>query len=244
MVQARQKIDQAGPARASQPVLLSIFDLDRTLTILPTYSRFLLFAMRERAPWRLLLIPLLLPLAVPYAMKIVSRRTMKQAMHRIALGSALPESEAARLGDRFAAMLCERGLYAEGLALVEAERQAGRRVVIATAAPHVYAASLARRLGIGDVVATASTWRDGCLKPTMESANCYGADKKGMIEAFLGSAGIMREAAHVRFFSDHPSDLPSFEFADEAIAVNPSPRLLALATARGWPILDWRQAAR
>lgn len=226
--------------RSSWPTSLSVFDLDRTLTILPTYSRFLLFAARSHAPWRLLLLPLLLPAALLYAANLIPRRSMKQIMHRIALGDSLPEQAATRLADRFATQLVDHGLYAEGLALIEAERTAGRRIVLATAAPHFYTAALARRLGIDDVVASASSWKDGRLTPAIGSANCYGADKRFMVEDFLHRAGITRAAAHIRFYSDHASDLPMFELADEAIAVNPSAKLLEIASARGWPVLDWR----
>lgn len=237
-VQRKRVVAQAAlPQRA----LLSVFDLDRTLSILPTYTPFLFFAARTRAPWRLLLVPLLFPVALLYALKLVPRRTMKQAMHWIALGSALPERDAARIADRFARHLVERGLYAEGLALIEAERQAGRRVVLATAAPHFYTAALARRLGIADVIASASSWQDGCLVPAIDGANCYGADKRQRLEAFMASAGIARDAAHIRFWSDHVSDLPLFELCDEPCAVNPSPKLRAVAAERGWPILDWRK---
>src|SRR3546814_14488095 len=97
---ARPQRRTTAAAGALSPVTLSVFDLDRTLTRLPTYSRFLLFAARSRAPWRLLLLPLLLPVALLYALKIVPRRTMKQAMHRIAIGRALPQREAARLAAR------------------------------------------------------------------------------------------------------------------------------------------------
>lgn len=240
MVQIQAK---RAAARASEPprTELSVFDLDRTLSILPTYTPFLFFAARTRAPWRLLLVPLLLPIAILYALGLVPRRAMKQAMHRVALGRALPERDAARLADRFARQLVERGLYAEGLALIEAERQAGRRVVLATAAPHFYTAALARRLGIADVIATASSWQDGCLVPAIGGANCYGADKRQRLEAFLAQAGIARGAAHIRFWSDHVSDLPVFDLCDEPCAVNPSPKLRRVAAARGWPILDWRK---
>lgn len=241
MAQARRRTERAAAATFAEKAMLSVFDLDRTLTILPTYTPFLLFAIRTRAPWRALLLPLLLPVAILYALKLLPRRTMKQAMHRVALGAALPEREAARLADRFARHLIARGLYAEGVVLIEAERRAGRRVVLATAAPHFYTAALARRLGIADVVATASTWRDGCLVPAIGSANCYGGDKRCRVEAFLARASIVREAAHIRFYSDHASDLPMFELADEAIAVNPSAKLRTIATARDWPILDWRR---
>ncbi|MBA3940206.1 MAG: HAD-IB family hydrolase [Sphingopyxis sp.] len=231
----------AAPA-AAQAVRLSIFDLDRTLTILPTYTPFLFFAARSRAPWRLLLLPLLLPVAILYALKLVPRRVMKQAMHRIALGGALPERDAARIADRFARRLVESGLHAEGVALIDRERRAGRRIVLATAAPHFYTAALARRLGIADVVASPSRWKGGCLVPAIDGANCYGADKRRMVEAFLHRAGIDRGAAHIRFYSDHASDLPLFELCDEPVAVNPSRKMAAIATARGWPVLDWRRS--
>ncbi|MBB5708389.1 HAD family hydrolase [Sphingopyxis panaciterrulae] len=237
---ARPQRRTTAAAGALSPVTLSVFDLDRTLTRLPTYSRFLLFAARSRAPWRLLLLPLLLPVALLYALKIVPRRTMKQAMHRIAIGRALPQREAARLADRFARRLIADGLYTESVALIERERAAGRRIVIASAAPHLYTAALARRLGIADVVASASCWKNGFLTPAIEGANCYGGDKKLRVEAFLTKAGIAREAAHIRFYSDHASDLPIFEWADEPVAVNPSKALRTIAAARQWPVLDWR----
>lgn len=242
MAQARRQTkDAARPSPRPERAMLSVFDLDRTLTVLPTYTPFLWFAVRNRAPWRLLLLPLLLPVALLYALKLIPRCRMKQAMHWVALGGALPEREAARLADRFAERLVAGGLYAEGLALIEAEREAGRRIVLATAAPHFYTAALARRLGIADVVATASSWQDGRLTPAIVSANCYGADKRAQVETFMASAGIERDAAHIRFYSDHASDLPMFELADEAIAVNPSAKMRSLAAARGWPVVDWRR---
>jgi len=161
-------------------------------------------------------------------------------MHWVALGSVVPERDARRLADRFARTLTKRGLYPDGVALIEAERAAGRRIVLATAAPHFYTAAIARRLGIADVVATASSWKNGRLTPAIVSENCYGADKRSLVEAFLKRSAIAREAAHIRFYSDHASDLPMFELADEAVAVNPSVKMRTIAAARGWPVLDWR----
>jgi phosphoserine phosphatase len=44
---------------------------------------------------------------------------------------------------------------------------------------------------------------------------------------------------HVRFYSDHVSDAPTFAWADEPVAVNAHGPLRALARARGWRIEDW-----
>jgi len=45
--------------------------------------------------------------------------------------------------------------------------------------------------------------------------------------------------AHLRFYSDHSSDAPVFDWSDEPVAVNPHNRLAKLAKQRGWPVEDW-----
>lgn len=222
---------------------LSIFDVDRTLTKRPTYTAFLLAAAWSRAPWRLALAPALAFPALAYATRWLERRRMKEAMHRVALGSALPRAEALALADAFAARLHDRGLYAEGRALIESEKADGRVVLLATAAPALYIEPLAARLGADGVIASGATWRDEALLPAITGDNCHGPAKLAMIRAHLDRAGIDRAAAHVRFYSDHASDLPCFQWADDPIAVNPSPKLRAIALARGWTVLDWRLPA-
>lgn len=221
-------------------VQLSIFDVDRTVTRLPTYSPFLLFAARRMAPWRLLLVPALVPHAIAYGMRRISRRRMKETMHALMLGRRLPRHRAETIADAFAEKFVATGIYPQARDLIRTERAAGRRVVLATAASAFYVAPLARRLGVADVVATGGTWCDEHLTHRIAGENCYGAAKLSMIEAFLATRGIARDRAHIRFYSDHASDLPTFEWADEAVAVNPSPRLKRIALARGWPIFDWR----
>lgn len=222
--------------------LLSIFDVDRTITRKPTYSLFLLFAMRRHAPWRALLLPLLLPVAVAYAAGIVSRSMMKEAMHRVALGRHVPREKAHALAEAFAERLFRGGLYPQAVERMAAERAAGRTVMLATAAPVLYIEPLARRLGIADVVATAGVHEGEGLTHRIAGANCYGSAKLAMIVAALQDQGIARDGAHIRFFTDHASDQAVCEWADEPFAVNPSPRMLALARRERWPVLDWRGA--
>src|SRR3546814_8948867 len=52
------------------------------------------------------------------------------------------------------------------------------------------------------------------------------------------SEGIERENAQIRFYSDHVSDAPVMEWADEPFAVNPHGKLRKLAGERGWHIID------
>ena len=48
-------------------ISITILDVDRTITRRPTYTLFLLHAMRRIAPWRALLLPLLVPSAASRA---------------------------------------------------------------------------------------------------------------------------------------------------------------------------------
>lgn len=221
---------------------ISIFDVDRTITRRPTYSLFLLFGLLRHAPWRLILLPLLAPVALAYGFKRISRERMKEWMHRVALGSRLPREPAEQLAEAFAADLFRSGLFRQAHELIAAEKAAGRRVMLATAAPALYIKPLARQLGIADVVATGGLWDGDWLTYRIEGRNCYGPTKLAMIVDALAQRDIDRGTAHVRFYSDHASDLPVFEWADEPVAVNASPKLLRLARARGWSILDWRRS--
>lgn len=220
---------------------VSVFDVDRTITRRPTYSLFLLFALLRLAPWRLVLLPLLAPVALAYAFKRISRESMKEAMHYVALGGRVPRDRAEQIANAFAENLFESGMFEEAHSLIAAEKAEGRRVMLATAAPALYIRPLAKQLGIADVIATAGSWDDEFLTHRITGSNCYGPAKLSMLVAEFGRLGISREACHVRFYSDHASDLPVFEWADEAVAVNPSRKMLTLAQARGWAVLDWRR---
>jgi phosphoserine phosphatase len=62
-----------------------------------------------------------------------------------------------------------------------------------------------------------------------------------MVENWMRSQGLVRGECHVRAYSDHVSDAPLLEWADEPFAVNAHGPLAALADTRGWPQLDWRE---
>jgi phosphoserine phosphatase len=60
-----------------------------------------------------------------------------------------------------------------------------------------------------------------------------------MIADWVEQSGLNGTHGHVRFYSDHVSDRPAFEWADEPVAVNPHGKLRRLAEQRGWAIEDW-----
>ena len=218
---------------------LHLFDLDRTITRLPTYTPFLIHAALRLAPWRLLLIPLLIPYFAGYGLKSIDRKALKQVMQRLMLGGRLDRSRVEAVTASFATKTVESNSYAEARRVIADANAAGEQVVIATASHRFYVEPIAATLGVTHVIATGSVWDGDTLTPQIPGENCYGAAKRAMVERWFAESGLDRDRVHVRFYSDHVSDLPTFEWADAPIAVHPSPKLRSVAEARKWAIIDW-----
>jgi HAD superfamily hydrolase (TIGR01490 family) len=220
---------------------LAIYDMDKTITATPTWTRFLLHAARARAPWRLALLPAVGAVALAYLAKWIDRGRLKQVAQRLMLGRALAPAEIERVAESFADTEAERGVLHGARARIEADRAAGYMLVMATASHGYYAGAIARRLGFDHVVATQAK-RDarGHFLSLIEGDNCYGPAKLRMIEQWMQDQAIDRPQSHVRAYSDHVSDAPLLEWADEGFAVNAHGPLKTLAKKRGWPELDWR----
>ncbi|MGJ3647938.1 HAD family hydrolase [Sphingomonas sp. GlSt437] len=221
---------------------LAIYDMDKTITRAPTWTPFLVAYARAKAPWRLALLPVAGLAALGYAVGWIGRGRLKEIAQGLLMGPRVDPADVAPVAAAFADRLIADGVYPEALARIAADRAEGYRVVLATASCRFYVDAIGARLGITDVVAT-DNQRDakGRILARLAGENCYGAAKLAMIEAWLAREGIAREKATVRFYSDHVSDAPALAWADEAFAVNPHPPLRAMAQARGWTVLDWRQ---
>jgi HAD superfamily hydrolase (TIGR01490 family) len=221
---------------------LAIYDMDKTITHAPTWTPFLIHTARGRAPWRLALIPFAGVAAAGYVAKLISRGRLKYVMQRMMLGKHMTEAEERRAAEAFADRVMADRVFAGALARIAADRAAGYRLVMATASYRFYVEAIAERLGFDAVIGTESLRAaDGRLLAGIDGENCYGPAKLRMIEAWMAREGIAREDAHVRFYSDHVSDAPTFAWADEPFAVNAHGPLKLLATAKGWPMPDWER---
>lgn len=133
---------------------LAIYDLDKTITRKPTWTAFLIASVAARRPWRLMLLPFAGVATLGYVLKLTTRGGLKQLTHRLMLGDAWPEADAARAAADFADRMVARGIYADAIATIAADRAAGRRIVLATASYAFYAGAIAERLGFDDVIGT------------------------------------------------------------------------------------------
>lgn len=219
---------------------LAIYDMDRTLTRRATYTPFLLHCAIHRAPWRLVFVPLVIGSMLAYVFKAIDRARLKEINHRLLLGRAVHPNALRPLVESFADRQTRINIRPGARAAIERDREQGRRLVMATASYRLYSEAIARRLGFDDVIATGSIiGLDEKVHAMIDGENCYGPAKLRMIDKWVESSGLLGKHGHVRFYSDHVSDAPVFEWADEPVAVNPHGKLLRLARSRGWAVEDW-----
>jgi phosphoserine phosphatase len=216
---------------------LAIYDMDKTITRRATLPGFLRFAGMRVAPVRQLLWPLVGLLLLGYGLKLLDRARLKELMHQLLLGPRQDPARLAEVAEDFAAQLAVDGLFAAALARIASDRAEGYRLVMATASYAYYASAVGELLGLETIATRSRRDKGDMVLPLIDGENCYGPAKLGMIEDWLATQDLARTDIYVRFYSDHPSDRPVLDWADEAYAVNPDAKMVALAAERGWPIL-------
>ena len=219
---------------------LAIYDMDRTVTRAATYTPFLIHCAFRRSPWRLLSLPLVILSMLGYVLRLIDRARLKEINHHLLLGGRIHPGQLQPLVESFADTQVETNIRPGALAALARDKSEGRRLVLATASYRLYADAIAERLGFDDVIGTGSViGLDERVHAKILGENCYGPAKLRMISEWVEKSSLKGVHGHVRFYSDHVSDRPAFEWADEPVAVNPHRKLRRLATEQGWTIEDW-----
>jgi HAD superfamily hydrolase (TIGR01490 family) len=219
---------------------LAVYDLDRTVTRRATYTPFLIHCALRRAPWRLIFLPVVILSMLAYVARLIDRAKLKEINHALLLGRRIHPRDLAPLVDSFADATVAGNVRPGARKAIARDKEQGRRLVLATASYRLYAEAIATRLGFDDVIGTGSIiGLDERVHAKILGENCYGPAKLRMIADWVEKSGLSGKHGHVRFYSDHASDQPAFEWADEPVAVNPHDRLRRLAAEHGWQVEDW-----
>lgn len=222
---------------------VAIYDLDRTVLRTPTFTLFLLWAAWREAPWRLLLLPALAALMIGYALGLYGRDRFKPAAIRLMLGKNIAPARAEALAAAFAAWRVPRDVPPGAAACIARDRAEGYRLLMATAAPEFYAGAIAEALGFDAIVASRHRRDDaGHWLPLLDGANCYGAEKARRVGEWLAT-NAPDGTAHIRAYSDHLSDAPTFALAGEAWLIGRGDKYVRLAAKHGWRAADFEDPA-
>ncbi|MBA3604418.1 MAG: HAD-IB family hydrolase [Acidimicrobiia bacterium] len=168
------------------------------------------------------------------------------------IGETMPSMALARQAAGFskgrsrAAMQAAGEAAAEGLAamvqpfagpIFEHHRNADRPIVLATTTPYDLVKPFADRLGLDDVVATRyGVNADGTYDGTLVGPFVWASGKLDAVRAWADARGI--DLAESYAYSDSFYDAPLLSAVGTPIVVNPDPRMVLLAAARRWPILN------
>ena len=213
----------------------AIFDLDKTITRQGTWSRFVRHATGGSFGfWAKL--PLAGLQAVKYKAGFASRASVKERSIALYL-EGRPRAELAELARGFVERDVERGLRKQARSVIEAHREAGDRLIIASAAVDLIVEPMAKALGFDGYISTNLKWdaQDRLLAP-LDGENCYGEEKLRRVEAYFDGK---RPSGPISFYSDHVTDLPCLVWADRGVAVNPNPPLRAQAPKNGVKVVNW-----
>jgi HAD superfamily phosphoserine phosphatase-like hydrolase len=175
-----------------------------------------------------------------YAAKLISRARLKEINHHLLIGHWIHPRDLRPLVQSFADQQAATNIRPGARAAIARDKAEGRRVIMATASYRLYAAAIAERLGFDDVIGTGSViGLDERVRARIDGENCYADAKLRMVAEWVERSGLKGRHGHVRFYSDHASDAPVFEWSDEPVAVNPHAKLARMAQERGWRVEDW-----
>jgi HAD superfamily hydrolase (TIGR01490 family) len=144
---------------------------------------------------------------------------------------------------RYMQDVIENNVKQAALDLLARHRLAGDTLVLVTATNEFVTAPIAKRLGFEHLIAVelekgADNWYTGASRGTLS----FREGKVTRVEQWLAARGkTWDDVAHSTFYSDSMNDLALLEKVHTPVATNPDDKLRALATQRGWEILDlWK----
>ena len=127
----------------------------------------------------------------------------------------------------------------QALALVRSHQAAGDAVVIVTATNEFVTRPIADAFGVPDLIAVQLA-RDAMGELTGEIAGTpsFREGKVTRVQAWLAERQLDWASTETVFYSDSINDLALLEKVTHPVATNPDDALRAVATERGWRILE------
>lgn len=123
--------------------------------------------------------------------------------------------------------------------LVQQHQDAGDQVIIVTATNAFVTRPIADALGVDELIAVdLEHGTDGWITGRIQGVPSFREGKITRVEAWLAQRGLGWQDVEATFYSDSINDLALLEKVQHPIATNPDTPLRAIATQRGWRILD------
>ena len=139
----------------------------------------------------------------------------------------------------FMSVVVKKDITSQALSLIQGHRDAGATVVIVTATNEFVTRPIADAFGVQELIAVElARDTEGALTGEIKGTPSFREGKVIRVEQWLTDRGLGWSDVETTFYTDSMNDLALLEKATHPVATNPDERLRAIATARGWRILD------
>lgn len=214
----------------------AIFDLDRTLTKHGNWFRYV-YQVNKYRPQFWFSLPIIGLLQAGHLAGLSTRIAVKERTLKTLRWAKKEQLE--DFARTYAKRVIETGLRTRARTVVEAERKAGRVLILATACADIVAQPIAELLGFDHIVSTELGWeKTNRLTGKLDSSNCYGQNKLDRLIEIENETNFQRP---IIAYSDHHSDAPMLSWANEGIAVNANKKMRKLIIANGYTAADWNK---
>ena len=139
----------------------------------------------------------------------------------------------------FMSVVVKKDITSQALSLIQGHRDIGATVVIVTATNEFVTRPIADAFGVQELIAVElARDTEGALTGEIKGTPSFREGKVIRVEQWLTDRGLSWSDVETTFYTDSMNDLALLEKATHPVATNPDERLRAIATARGWRILD------
>jgi len=139
----------------------------------------------------------------------------------------------------FMSVVVKKDITSQALSLIQGHRDTGATVVIVTATNEFVTRPIADAFGVQELIAVElARDTEGALTGEIKGTPSFREGKVIRVEQWLADRGLGWSDVETTFYTDSMNDLALLEKATHPVATNPDERLRAIATARGWRILD------
>ena len=140
---------------------------------------------------------------------------------------------------QFMDKVVQKAITGQARALVDSHRRAGDEVVIVTATNEFVTRPIADAFGVRELIAVELEQdAHGNLTGEIKGTPSAREGKVTRMEQWLDARKLRWSDVETTFYSDSMNDLALLEKVNWPVAANPDAHLRALATERGWRILD------
>jgi HAD superfamily hydrolase (TIGR01490 family) len=145
--------------------------------------------------------------------------------------------------ERFMRSVIEPAIKPQALALVREHQRAGDELVIVTATNEFVTRPIAQAFGVEELIAVeleidGSPGGSGWITGEIRGVPSAREGKVTRVEQWLSGRNRVWADVESTFYTDSINDLSLLEKVNHPVATNPDDALRALATVRGWRILE------